>query len=80
MTTATITLTHTCSGGGHKRYSLSIDGGPAHVINTTMDNLQSALTDDEKEAFIKAMVKLDKIGKTWAQVNTNFTNGIQVIR
>lgn len=78
MTTATAKLVNVCTGGGHLRLDAYVNGVLKHTINTDINYMQEPLTEDELAAFVKVLVKLDKIGKTWAQVKTDFQSGITV--
>lgn len=78
MTTLTITLNSICAGGNHLHFTVSINGGAAHVVDTDTDTIFAALTDDEKSAFVKACVKLYKVGRTNAATKTAFKSGVTV--
>lgn len=76
MTTITTTLTSICAGGDHLTFAIS--GAKVMTIKSNATDMASALTNEEAEAFVKALVKLAKVGRTNAQVKTLFQTGVSV--
>jgi hypothetical protein len=76
MATLTITRTVECAAQNH--VTLSVTGDVTHTYNGTMVDLTGPITDDEKDAFIKLLIRFAKIGRTGAQVRTALTNGVTV--
>jgi len=76
MASVTITLDHICTGGNHLQFVVT--GDRSATINTQADQVLAAFDEGEEEAFIKALVKLAKIGRTNAQVRALFQAGVTV--
>lgn len=76
MATLTITRTFECTAQNHVH--LNITGDVSHVVRSDMVDLTAPLTDEDKTTFIRALIKLAKIGRTNAQVRTALQNGVTV--
>ena len=76
MATLTLTLTGLCPAGNH--FSLTASGDVSHTVTFAVDNFDAPLSDFEKDAFVRALVKFAKIGRTNLQVRTALTNGATV--
>jgi hypothetical protein len=76
MASVTITLTSVCSGNNHLTFTLT--GAASKTVRTDLNDVTTALTDDDLEAVIKGLVKLGKIGRTNAQLRTLFQAGVVV--
>lgn len=76
MSTMTLTRTFECPAQNH--VTIVVAGDVSHTYHGTMADLTSPITDAEKDAFIKALIRFAKIGRTNAQVRTALTNGVVV--
>lgn len=76
MSAVTITLTAICSGGNHLTFASTGDSVDTTQVDLAV--LTEPLTDQEKDAFIKVIAKLAKIGRTLAQARTVLQAGVTV--
>ena len=73
MSSITITRTSECANQNH--VVLEVSGDVSYTYRGDMDALTSPVTEEEKEAFIKVLMKIAKIGRTRAQIRNGLTNG-----
>ena len=74
MSAVTITLVPpTC---GHLTFNAT--GDATETVMLDLDDLSGPLTQDEKDAFIKVIAKLAKLGRTLNQAKTLLQNGVTV--
>jgi hypothetical protein len=76
MASLTITRTTECPAQNH--VTLSVTGDVTHTYRGDMDDLTSPVSEAEKDAFIKLLIRFAKIGRTRVQVRTALTNGVTV--
>ena len=76
MSAVTITLTAICSGGGHLNFNAT--GDATDTLTTDLDAIAQPLTQDEKDAFVKIIAKLAKLGRTLNQAKTLLQAGVTV--
>lgn len=76
MATITLTLSSTCAGGGHQTFVVT--GAFSRTMNTTID-LDEPMSAEERESFVKGLVKLVKMGRTNAQARTLLQAGVTVV-
>ena len=76
MASLTITRSSECAAQNH--VTLVVTGDVSHTYLTTMDNLTDPVTDEEKDVFIKLLIRFAKIGRTRAQVRNALTTGVTV--
>lgn len=76
MATVTVTLTNICSGGNHLTFELT--GATTASVPMMLSDISEPFTDEEKSAFVKAIARLAKIGKTNAQARTVLQGGVTV--
>lgn len=76
MAAITLTATDICAGDNH--YTLTVTGAAQHIEVFTLDDMLAAITDDEKRAFLRVLIRIAKIGRTRAQVRTALLNGYTV--
>lgn len=76
MASLTITRINECAAQNH--VVLTVTGGVSYTYRGDMDELTAAVTEDEKEAFIKVLLRVAKIGRTRAQVRNALTNGYTI--
>jgi len=78
MATVSYTFVDRCAGGAHTRLDVSLNGGAAQrtVYNTDEINLPlSSLTQDQRELLALLILKVHMMGKTRAQMVTEFGAG-----
>lgn len=76
MASMTITRTFECASRNH--VTLAVTGDVEYTYNGDMIDLTATVTDAEKEAFVKLLIRFARIGRTNAQVRTALTNGVTV--
>jgi len=76
MSSITITRISECASQNH--VVLEVSGDVSYTYRGDMDTLTAPVTEDEKEAFIKVLMKIAKIGRTRAQIRTGLTNGYTI--
>lgn len=76
MAAITITLTHSCAGGGHNTFTVT--GAFADVFVIDSADIAALMDDAERRAFIKGLVKLARVGRTTAQTMALFQAGVTV--
>lgn len=76
MASLTITRTVECDAQNH--VTLSITGDVSYTYHGTMTDLTGPISDSEKDAFVKLLIRFAKIGRTPAQVRNALTNGVTV--
>lgn len=76
MASLTITRTVECAAQNH--VTLTVTGDVTHTYSTDVADLTAPITEAEKDAFIKTLIRFAKIGRTNAQVRTALTNGVTV--
>lgn len=76
MATMTLTATNFCAADNH--FTLTASGDISHSVQYKVDEFLAPLTTEEKDAFLKVLVRFAKIGRTSAQVKTALINGATV--
>lgn len=75
---ASITLTRTFECAAQNHITLNVTGDVSYTFHGDMGDITSPISEDEKQAFIKVLLRIAKIGRTRAQVRTALTNGYTV--
>jgi hypothetical protein len=76
MATMQLKASSFCAADNH--FTLTASGDVSFVTRYEVGEFLAPLTDDEKTAFLKALVRFAKIGRTSAQVKTALTAGVTV--
>lgn len=76
MGTITVTKTRECADGTH--LTISITGDYNGTFNFYAPDLMEPITNEDREAFLRVLLRLCKKGKTMAQVKNALNNGITV--
>lgn len=76
MSSVTVTLTDICAGGNHLTFTASGDATDSTVIG--LDEISAPLTKEEKDAFVKVIAKLAKMGRTVNQARILLQSGVPV--
>lgn len=74
MSTVTVTLTKTCSGGGHLTVVLTGDVSITRVIE--LRELTEPVDERDLIAFLGVLAKLARMGRTNTQARTLLQNGV----
>lgn len=75
---ASMTLQRTTECPAQNHVTITVTGDVQHVYHGDMADLTSPLTEAEKDAFVKGLIRFAKIGRTKAQVRNALTNGVTV--
>ena len=76
MASMTITRTAECAAQNH--VTLAVTGDVAYTYHGDLDDLTAPITDADKAAFLRVLLRFAKIGRTRAQVRTALANGFTV--
>ena len=76
MATITLTRTQECTAQTH--VTISVTGDVTYTYRGDMEDLTAPMTEEEKAAFVKGLIRFAKIGRTRAQVRTALTSGVVV--
>ena len=75
---AGITLTRTFECPAQNHITISVTGDVTYTFYGNMEDILAPITDAEKDAFIKVLLRIAKVGRTQAQVRTALGNGYTV--
>lgn len=73
MAQITLTATNFCDGGTHA--DLTVTGDASYASHWTLEDIRDTITDDEKLAFLKVLIRIGAIGRTNQQVRNALTAG-----
>lgn len=76
MATIVLTKSSTCPAGNH--FTLTVTGDVSHVANYSVEEFLAPVTEEEKDIFLRVLVKVAKIGRTRAQVVSALDAGYTV--
>ena len=74
MASITFKKVYECAAGDHLRLTITGDV-PSQDIGVYLPDLAGSITEEEKQAFLKVLLRVAKIGRTQAQLKTALTNG-----
>jgi len=75
---ASITLTRTSECATQNHITISVTGDATYNWHTTMDGITAPITEADKEAFLRVLLRIARIGRTDAQVRNALTAGYTV--
>jgi hypothetical protein len=75
---ASMTLTRTAECAAQNHITIEISGDVQHTYHGDMDELTAPVTEAEKDAFVKLLIRFAKIGRTRAQIRNALGNGVTV--
>jgi hypothetical protein len=78
VATITYTFVDRCTGGGHTRLDVAVNGNPAQRIVYATDEIReplSNLSSDHQDLLKLLILKVHMQGKTRAQIVTEFNAG-----
>ena len=73
MSTITLTKTYECASGDH--LAISVSGDAVGTINIYAPDLAGTITDDDREAFLRVLLRIAKKTRSKAQLKTLLTSG-----
>lgn len=77
MATITFQKVYECAEGDHLRLSVSGDVPAQDIVIYTPD-LAGEISDEEKQVFIKVLLRVATQGSTQQQIKTALTNGYTI--
>jgi hypothetical protein len=77
MANITFTKVYECAAGDHLRLAITGDV-PAQDIGIYLPDLTGSITDEEKQAFLKVLLRVARIGRTQTQIKNALTNGYTI--
>ena len=77
MASITFTKVYECATGDHLRLSITGDV-PSQEIGVYLPDLVGTITEDEKQVFLKVLLRIAKIGRTQTQIKTALNNGYTI--
>lgn len=77
MTTLTITLTGTCSGGGHLTFGVT--GDKVATVPVDRDDLLSPISEEDAATFCRVIARMARAGRTLAAARTMLQAGVTVV-
>ena len=75
---ATITLTRTFECTAQNHIVIAVTGDVAYTYHGTLDDILAPISDNDKDTFIKVLLRTAKIGRTKAQIRTALGAGYAV--
>ncbi len=76
MSSLTLTRTQECAAQNH--VVITVTGDVTYTYRGDMADLTGPISDAEKDAFVKLLIRFSKITRTNAQVRTALGNGATV--
>jgi hypothetical protein len=75
---ATLNIIRTTECPAQNHVTIAVTGDVAHTYHGDMADFLAPMTNDEKNAFVKGLLRFAKIGRTNAQMRNALTNGVTV--
>lgn len=75
---ASMTITRTWECGALNHVTLAVTGDVTYTYHSDMNDLTAPITDEEKAAFVRVLIRFARIGRTNAQVRNALTSGVTV--
>ena len=76
MSSITLTTVYECAGGDHLR--INVTGDVTATIPIYYPDMLEPVTDEEKQIFLKLLLKIAKITRTKNQIKNGLVNGYTV--
>lgn len=76
MSSITLTTVYECAGGDHLR--ISVTGDVTATIPIYYPDMLEAVTEEEKQVFLKVLLRIAKITRTKNQIKNGLANGYTV--
>lgn len=78
MTTVLLKLESICAGGEHATISLTVNSALQGTYAYSVTDVLGAVTEDEKEIFVRLLTKVYKLGKSMAAAKAGLEAGVTV--
>lgn len=73
----TVQLSGQCGNGNHLQFSVTGDAGDrAYEMNVA--DLSQPVTEDDVRTFLRVLIKISKLTRTWGAVRSLFTAGVTI--
>jgi len=76
MSSITLTTEYECAGGDHLR--INVTGDVTATIPIYYPEVLEAVTEEDKQIFLRVLLKIAKITRTKAQIKNGLANGYTV--
>lgn len=77
MANITFTKVYECAAGDHLRLAITGDV-PAQEIGIYLPDLATSVSEEEKQVFLKVLLRIARIGRTQNQIKNALTNGYTI--
>lgn len=79
MATLTFSNASVCAGGDHLSLDVSVNGGASRRVTYLVTDLRAVFSAEDREALALNVLKLHCMGRTAAQVRSEFQAGSVVV-
>ena len=76
MATITLVGSNLCSAGNH--FDLTVTGDYTHETRISVKEVQEPITEEEKEAFLKVLLRVKSVGATKTQIRNALAAGVDI--
>ena len=76
MSTITLQRVVECSAQNH--VTIVVTGDVTHTYRSTMEELLAPMNDEERDAFVKGIIRFAKLTRSAEQVRTALASGVAV--
>ncbi len=77
MANITLTKVYECAAGDHLRLAITGDV-PAQEIGIYLPDLAISVSEEEKQVFLRVLLRIARIGRTQNQIKNALTNGYTI--
>lgn len=77
MANITFTKVYECAAGDHLRLAITGDV-PSQEIGIYLPDLAISVSEEEKQVFLKVLLRIARIGRTQNQIKNALTNGYTI--
>lgn len=77
MANITFTKVYECAAGDHLRIAITGDV-PSQEIGIYLPDLAISVSEEEKQVFLRVLLRIARIGRTQNQIKNALTNGYTI--
>jgi len=77
MSSITFTKAYECTTGDHLRLNITGDV-PSQSISVYLPDLAGSISEEDKQIFLKVLLRVARISRTQNQIKTALTNGYTI--
>ena len=77
MANITLTKVYECAAGDHLRLAITGDV-PSQEIGIYLPDLAISVSEEEKQVFLRVLLRIARIGRTQNQIKNALTNGYTI--